>query len=110
VIRWKTVAFIAVVEATILFFLAKPLDTEFFDMMFFGGVVFIVLSWLFGKRGGYLSRNMKMGIGGSTGYLINDDENQEEESSSSINPLMLASVIVTIIGLVSSLIKYREYF
>lgn len=97
-------------EAIILFLVSLfvTLNMDYIDILFFGGVVFIVITFFFSSEGGFLSKNADV-ILGRMG-LMTKDMKEPKVSSYRVNIFTVGSVLLTLLGLVIDMIRYWSYF
>ncbi|CEG27105.1 hypothetical protein [Bacillus sp. B-jedd] len=84
-----------VVEAVITYFAAVKFSVRFIELMFFAGLLFATVSFLFSSSGGRVSEFHSSQISGQTGLIL-----KKEPLVFKKGPIFTASALFLLVGLV----------
>ncbi|MGG2091509.1 hypothetical protein AB1283_01985 [Bacillus sp. S13(2024)] len=94
-----------IIEAGIVYVLAKLLGWSFIELTFFVGLCFVVITYYFSSKGGFSSNSVRLQAQAKFGMKV-----EEEKFELSVNPILLGSIVYTILSLILVVISYWSYF
>ncbi|XKK33997.1 hypothetical protein HFP66_30375 [Bacillus sp. A17A.1] len=94
-----------IVEAGIVYVLAKILKWEFIDLTFFAGICLVIITGFFSSKGGFSSNSTRLQIQAQTSIKM-----EEEKFELRMNPIFIGSIIYTVLSLILVMIEYWHYF
>lgn len=94
-----------IIEAGIVYVLTKLLGWSFIDLTFFAGLCFVVITYNFSSKGGFSSNSVRLQTQSEFGIKVD-----EEKFELSVNPILIGSIVYTILSLIFVVIGYWDYF
>ncbi|CAM4167543.1 hypothetical protein COJ48_15095 [Bacillus cereus] len=94
-----------IIEAGIVYVLSKILRWSFIDLTFFTGICFVIITYYFSSKGGFSSNSVRLQAQARFGIKV-----EEEKFELSVNPILIGSIVYTILSLILVVISYWSYF
>ncbi|MGE7936487.1 hypothetical protein [Bacillus paramycoides] len=94
-----------IIEAGIVYVLSKILRWSFIDLTFFTGICFVIITYYFSSKGGFSSNSVRLQAQARFGIKV-----EEEKVELSVNPILIGSIVYTILSLILVVISYWSYF
>ncbi|WP_242218676.1 hypothetical protein [Bacillus cereus group sp. BfR-BA-01380] len=94
-----------IIEAGIVYVLSKILGWSFIDLTFFAGICFVIITYYFSSKGGFSSNSVRLQAQARFGIKV-----EEEEFELRVDPILIGSIVYTILSLILVVISYWSYF